>query len=75
MINISNILIMKILKKIENMKRLFKKFWDSYKEVMTLYGEAITISKSLWWTSPVDVFKNNLNYLKNENYEKNSKCN
>ena len=47
MINISNVLIMKILKKIESMKRLFKKFWDSYKEVMTLYGEAITISKSL----------------------------
>ena len=34
-------------KKIENMKRLFKQIWDSYKEVMTLYGEAIAISKSL----------------------------
>ena len=47
MINISNVLIMKILKKIENMKRLFKKFWDSYKEVMAMYGEAMTMSRSM----------------------------
>lgn len=29
------------------MKRLFRKFWDSYKEAMALYGEAIIMSKSV----------------------------
>lgn len=29
------------------MKKLIKKFWDSYKEAMTMYGEAITISRSI----------------------------
>lgn len=29
------------------MKRLFKKVWESYKEAMTLYGEAIIMSKSI----------------------------
>lgn len=28
------------------MKKLLKKIWNSYKEVMTLYGEAITKSKT-----------------------------
>lgn len=27
------------------MKRLFRKFWDSYKEAMSLYGEVIIMSK------------------------------
>ena len=29
------------------MKRLFRKVWESYKEAMTLYGEAIIMSKSI----------------------------
>lgn len=29
------------------MKKLIKKFWDSYKEAMAMYGEAITISRSI----------------------------
>lgn len=29
------------------MKKLIKKFWDSYKEAMSLYGEAITMSRSI----------------------------
>ena len=27
------------------MKRLLKKFWNSYKEVMAMYGEAMTVSR------------------------------
>ena len=27
------------------MKKLIKKFWDSYKEVMAMYGEAMTVSR------------------------------
>lgn len=29
------------------MKRLLKKFWNSYKEVMAMYGEAMTMSRSM----------------------------
>lgn len=29
------------------MKKLIKKFWDSYKEAMTMYGEAIIMSRSI----------------------------
>ena len=29
------------------MKKLIKKFWDSYKEVMAMYGEAMTMSRSI----------------------------
>ena len=29
------------------MKKLIKKFWDSYKEAMTMYGEAIIMSKTI----------------------------
>lgn len=29
------------------MKKLIKKFWDSYKETMAMYGEAITMSRSI----------------------------
>ena len=29
------------------MKRLLKKIWDSYKEAMAMYGEAITMSRSI----------------------------
>lgn len=29
------------------MKKLIKKFWDSYKEAMVMYGEAITMSRSI----------------------------
>ena len=29
------------------MKKLIKKFWNSYKEAMTMYGEAITMSRSI----------------------------
>ena len=29
------------------MKKLFRKIWDSYKEAMSLYGEAIIMSKSI----------------------------
>ncbi len=29
------------------MKKLIKKFWDSYKEAMAMYGEAITMSRSI----------------------------
>lgn len=31
----------------KTMKRLFRKVWESYKEAMTLYGEAIIMSKSI----------------------------
>lgn len=31
----------------KTMKKLIKKFWDSYKEAMTMYGEAIIISRSI----------------------------
>ena len=27
------------------MKKLIKKFWDSYKEAMAMYGEAMTVSR------------------------------
>ena len=27
------------------MKRLLKKFWDSYKEAIAMYGEAMTVSR------------------------------
>lgn len=27
------------------MKKLIKKIWDSYKEVMAMYGEAMTMSR------------------------------
>lgn len=27
------------------MKKLIKKIWDSYKEVMAMYGEAMTVSR------------------------------
>lgn len=29
------------------MKKLIKKFWDSYKEAMAMYGEAITMARSI----------------------------
>lgn len=29
------------------MKKLIKKFWNSYKEAMAIYGEAIIMSKSV----------------------------
>lgn len=29
------------------MKKLIKKIWDSYKEVMAMYGEAMTVSRSI----------------------------
>lgn len=29
------------------MKKLIKKFWDSYKEAMAMYGEAMTVSRSI----------------------------
>lgn len=29
------------------MKKLIKKFWDSYKEAMAMYGEAITMTRSI----------------------------
>ena len=29
------------------MKRLLKKIWDSYKEAMATYGEAMTMSRSI----------------------------
>lgn len=31
----------------KTMKKLIKKFWDSYKEAMSLYDEAITMSRSI----------------------------
>ena len=31
----------------KTMKKLIKKFWDSYKEAMAIYGEAIIMSKSV----------------------------
>ena len=31
----------------QTMKKLFRKIWDSYKEAMSLYGEAIIMSKSI----------------------------
>ena len=27
------------------MKKLIKKIWDSYKEAMAMYGEAMTVSR------------------------------
>ena len=29
------------------MKRLLKKFWNSYKEAMSMYGEAMTMTRSI----------------------------
>ena len=29
------------------MKKLIKKFWDSYKEAMAMYGEAMTMTRSI----------------------------
>lgn len=29
------------------MKKLIKKFWDSYKEAMAMYVEAMTMSRSI----------------------------
>lgn len=29
------------------MKKLFRKIWDSYKEAMSMYGEAMTMSRSI----------------------------
>lgn len=29
------------------MKRLLKKFWNSYKEAMAMYGEAMTRTRSI----------------------------
>ena len=29
------------------MKKLIKKIWDSYKEAMAMYGEAMTVSRSI----------------------------
>lgn len=29
------------------MKKLIKKFWNSYKEAMAKYGEAMTMSRSI----------------------------
>lgn len=29
----------------KTMKKLIKKIWDSYKEVMAMYGEAMTVSR------------------------------
>ena len=29
------------------MKRLLEKFWDSYKEAIAMYGEAMTVSRSI----------------------------
>lgn len=29
----------------KTMKKLIKKFWNSYKEVMAMYGEAMTVSR------------------------------
>ena len=29
------------------MKKLIKKFWNSYKEAMDMYGEAMTMSRSI----------------------------
>ena len=31
----------------KTMKKLIKKIWDSYKEVMVMYGEAMTMSRSI----------------------------
>ena len=31
----------------KTMKKLIKKIWDSYKEVMAMYGEAMTVSRSI----------------------------
>ena len=28
------------------MKKLIKKIWDSYKEAMSMYGEAMTMTRS-----------------------------
>lgn len=29
------------------MKKLIKKFWNSYKEAMAMYGKAMTMSRSI----------------------------
>lgn len=29
------------------MKKLIKKIWNSYKEVMSMYGEAMTMTRSI----------------------------
>ena len=29
------------------MKKLIKKIWNSYKEAMAMYGEAMTVSRSI----------------------------
>ena len=29
------------------MKKLLKKFWNSYKEAMSMYGEAMTMTRSI----------------------------
>lgn len=29
------------------MKKLIKKFWNSYKEAMAMYGEAMTMARSI----------------------------
>lgn len=29
------------------MKKLIKKFWDSYKEAIAMYGEAMTMARSI----------------------------
>lgn len=31
----------------KTMKKLIKKFWDSYKEAMAMYGEAMTMARSI----------------------------
>lgn len=31
----------------KTMKKLFKKIWNSYKEAMSMYGEAMTMSRSI----------------------------
>ena len=31
----------------KTMKKLIKKFWNSYKEVMSMYGEAMTMTRSM----------------------------
>ena len=31
----------------KTMKKLIKKIWDSYKEVMAMYGESMTMTRSI----------------------------
>lgn len=31
----------------KTMKKLIKKIWNSYKEVMSMYGEAMTMTRSI----------------------------